>query len=101
VSDPRDRAVARALEVDADVEGRSGRGTEDVDWEVGMVETLWLGPCLGCLRICNAFASAFSCVRTKVASCYQVLAFCLLEESAFKSYLDKYLPVFGIHFVSV
>jgi hypothetical protein len=66
-SDPRDKAVAKALEVDADVEGRSGR--EGVDCEAVIVDILWLGPCRGCLRICKALASAFSCVRTKIASC--------------------------------
>jgi hypothetical protein len=34
LSDPRDKAVAKALDVDADVEGRSGSGRAVVDCDV-------------------------------------------------------------------
>lgn len=69
--DPRDRAAARELDVEEEVEGRSGRVL--VEELVGSDETLWEGPCRGavCRRNCKALARAFSCVRTNVASCWE------------------------------
>lgn len=71
---PRDRAAARVPDVEEEVAGRSGNVGEEADKALaGIDETLCDAPCRGefCLRNCKAFASAFSCVRTKLASCYR------------------------------
>jgi hypothetical protein len=67
---PSDRAAASVLEVDDDVDGRSGAVG---DWGIETELTLCDEPCLEgiCLRNCSAFARAFSCVRTKPASCWE------------------------------
>ena len=71
--EPKDSAAASPLEEDAvAVDGRSGTVVGVVSPAVGTEETLCEAPCRGgfCLRSCKALARAFSCVRTKVASCY-------------------------------
>ena len=69
---PRERAAANVLDVEDDVEGRSGRVGDVERATVETDETLWEEPCRGtlCRLNCSAFARAFSCVRTKLASCY-------------------------------
>jgi len=72
LKDPREKAAASVLDVEADVEGRSGTDGE-VETDTGETEdTLCEDPWRGvfCLRNCSALASAFSCVRTNVASCF-------------------------------
>lgn len=68
---PSERAAARVLDVEAEVAGRSGMDGEDGIATGETEDTLWEDPWRGvfCLRNCSAFASAFSCVRTKLASC--------------------------------
>ena len=70
--EPREKAAARVLEVDADVDGRSGGGGDDGTTTGDTEETLWEEPWRGtfCLLNWSALARAFSCVRTKLASCY-------------------------------
>lgn len=71
--EPKDSAAASPLEEDAvAVDGRSGTVVGVVSPAVGTEDTLCEAPCRGgfCLRSCRALARAFSCVRTKVASCY-------------------------------
>jgi hypothetical protein len=70
--DPKDKAAASVLDVDDDVAGRSGMVVGEVDSAtVETDETLWEDPwrMVFCLRNCKALARAFSCVRTKPASC--------------------------------
>jgi hypothetical protein len=67
--DPSDRAAARELEVEEDVAGRSGRGVEG--WEMVAALVLWEDLWRTSRRWnWRALARAFSCVRTKLASCY-------------------------------
>ncbi len=68
---PSDRAAANVLDVDDEVNGRSGAVGDVARLTVETDETLWEEPCRGafCLRNCSALARAFSCVRTKLASC--------------------------------
>lgn len=71
--EPKDSAAASPFEEDAvAVDGRSGTVVGVVSPAVGTEDTLCEAPCRGgfCLRSCKALARAFSCVRTKVASCY-------------------------------
>jgi len=66
---PIERADAIPLEaLEADVEGRSVTAGEA--GIIGIEDTLWddLWRATLCLRNCKALASAFSCVRTKLAS---------------------------------
>ncbi len=69
--EPRESAAASVLDVDVAVDGRSGMVGEVDRATVETAETLWEDPCRGTLCRLNwsAFARAFSCVRTKLASC--------------------------------
>lgn len=71
LSEPSDKAAASVLDVDADVEGRSGTIGEAGTTTGATDDTLWEEPWRGafCRRNCKALARAFSWVRTKVASC--------------------------------
>lgn len=73
---PNDSAEARPFDEDApDVAGRSGTVGDARPLPV-MEDTLCDAPCLGgfCFRSCKALAKAFSFVRTKVASCCDIIA---------------------------
>ena len=72
----RDKAAAKALDVaeDGTEEGwLAGVGDPGITDPAVGPEMLWDVPCFGpcCLRSCSAFASAFSCVRTKWARFYR------------------------------
>lgn len=72
--EPREKVVAIGVEGvlaavadEADVEGRSGRDGEE---GAATALVLWVGRCRTLRRWnCAALARAFSCVRTKPASC--------------------------------
>lgn len=69
LKEPSDRAAASPEEVEADVDGRSG--SVEGDWgtvtELTLCEEPWRETV--CRLNCRALASAFSCVRTKLANC--------------------------------
>lgn len=65
---PSDKAAARVLVVEEAVDGRSGR-VADL-WGIVTELVLWDDLCRTSRRWnCRALARAFSCVRTKPASC--------------------------------
>lgn len=73
LNEARDRAAARPLEEES---GGGVLGGDDATWldEIYVLSVLLIElvrPSLGgCRRSCKAFARAFSCVRTKLARCY-------------------------------
>lgn len=87
--DPKEKAAASEL-VEDDVEGRSGSvGDDGIVTELVLWEDRWR---TSRRWNCSALASAFSCVRTKAASCWDALEETYLQSVWAPLTFMKYSP---------